>query len=200
MARRSDHSRQELCGLALAAARRVVEKEGLQGLTARSVADEIGYSPGTLYNLFENLDDLIVNMNGQTLDDLYEQLSSTPSSGQPMIDLRRLLDRYLAFLEAYPNRWKAFFEFNLAEGRQLPDWYVAKVSKVLGLLEHALSPLFAPEDDDGKRNMARVLWASLHGICSLSDTGKLRVVTTQSVREMAEALVTHFVAGLAAQR
>ena len=43
---------------------------------------------------------------------------------------------------------------------------------------------------------ASVLWASLHGICSLSDSGKLQVVSDQSVHEMAEMLTLCFVSGL----
>ena len=44
--------------MAMAAAREIAEKEGLRGLTARRIAREIGYTVGTLYNLFDNLDDL----------------------------------------------------------------------------------------------------------------------------------------------
>ena len=57
MARRSDHSREELYELALEKAGEIAEKEGLRGLTARGVAREIGYTIGTLYNIFEDLDD-----------------------------------------------------------------------------------------------------------------------------------------------
>ena len=59
MARRSDHSRDELKALILDCAREIAEEEGLRGLTARRIATEIGYAPGTIYNLFSNLDDLI---------------------------------------------------------------------------------------------------------------------------------------------
>ena len=44
MGRRSDHKREDLRALALAAARRIMAAEGLRGLTARRLAQEIGYS------------------------------------------------------------------------------------------------------------------------------------------------------------
>ena len=47
MARRSDHSREELYDLALSAAREIAEAEGLRGLTARRIAEKIGYTPGS---------------------------------------------------------------------------------------------------------------------------------------------------------
>ncbi len=83
MGRRSDHSREELGALALDAARKIVEQEGLRGLTARRVARDIGYTIGTIYNHFENLDDLIMQLNGQTLDSLYAALTERPLDGDP---------------------------------------------------------------------------------------------------------------------
>ena len=59
MARRSDHSREELREMALAATEEIIDQQGLAGLTARKVAAGIGYTVGTLYLVFRNLDDLI---------------------------------------------------------------------------------------------------------------------------------------------
>ena len=47
MARRSDHSREELYDLALSAAREIAEAEGLRGLTARRVSNFLRNSPGS---------------------------------------------------------------------------------------------------------------------------------------------------------
>ena len=67
---------------------------------------------------------------------------------------------------------------------------------MLGVLESALRPLFPTDDTAGCAQAARVLWASLHGICSLGETGKLPVITAQSVADMANSLVENYVAGL----
>ena len=87
MGRRSDHSRDELYTMALAAARKIAEKEGLRGLTARRIAREIGYTVGTLYNLFDNLDGLIVHLNGTTLDTLYEAVTGQRFDDEPEAEL-----------------------------------------------------------------------------------------------------------------
>lgn len=196
MARRADHSREELYEIAIQAARNIVDADGYRALTARNVADAIGYSPGTLYNVFANLDDMITHLNGRTLDTLYERLAPAGSAATPEEDLARLLDGYLSFLEEHPNLWNMLFEYSLPSHQQPPEWYARKVDKVLGLIEGALSPLFPEGEIEQKTHAARILWAGLHGICSLSDSGKLRIVTTQSVRAMAEGLVTNFVKGL----
>ena len=196
MGRRSDHSREELYELALATARRIVEKDGLTGLTARKVAGAMGYAPGTLYNLFGNLDDMIVHLNARTLDDLSDRLSMTLGTGSPDEVLGKMLSGYLDFFEDHSNLWNLLFEHNISGNREIPDWYARKVSKVLGLVEKELSPLFAEDRQGQRRDAACILWASLHGICSLYQAGKLDVLTSTSVREMAEALLSNFIAGL----
>ncbi len=200
MARRADHSREELYEIAMQAASEIVEADGYRALTARNVADAIGYSPGTLYNVFENLDDMIVHLNGRTLDTLYDRLTPREAAATPEADLNRLLDGYLGFLEDHPNLWNVLFEYSLPTGKEAPDWYARKVNRVLGILEDALSPLFLEHEADAKSNASRILWASLHGICSLSGSGKLKVVSTQPVRAMAEGLLANYIAGLRANQ
>ena len=130
-------------------------------MTARNVADAIGYSPGTLYNIFENLDDMIVHLNGITLDDLHDLLAAKSLTGDPTEDIKQLFDGYLGYLEQHPNLWRLLFEFNLPESRELPEWYRRKVSKVLGLVEAALVPLFSADNIEHRNNMARIVWAML---------------------------------------
>ncbi len=55
MGRRAVHSPEELRQLILDASRTIVETNGISGLSAREIARVIGYSPGTLYNIFETL-------------------------------------------------------------------------------------------------------------------------------------------------
>ena len=167
MARRADHSREELYEIALHAARNIVEADGYRALTARNVADAIGYSPGTLYNVFANLDDMIAHLNGRTLDTLYERLATAGSASTPEEDLARLLDGYLCFLEEHPNLWNMLFEYSLPSPQEPSEWYARKVDKVLGLLEDALSPLCPDGEIEQKAHAARILWAGLHGIESV---------------------------------
>ena len=194
MARRSDHSREELHLMVLEKAREIAEKEGLRGLTARRVAREIGYTIGTLYNHFDDLDDLIVHMNGCTLDALYDALAAVELTGEPENDARALADRYVRFVGEYPKLWSILFDHHLPEPRQLPDWHTEKILRLLGFLERALAPLFPPGRESERLHTARVLWSSLHGICSLGSARKL--APDESVQALADTLFTCFLAGL----
>ena len=68
MGRRNEHTRDELREIGLRAAEELVAAHGLAGLSARKVAARIGYTVGSLYMVFRNLDDLIAQMNERTLE------------------------------------------------------------------------------------------------------------------------------------
>ena len=197
MGRRSDHSRGELYEMILGAAREIAEEEGLDGLTVRRIAARIGYSGGTLYNLFENLDDVVVHLNARTLESLYEELAREIPDDDPETTVRALTERYVRFTREHPRLWSVLFEHRLPEGTDLPDWYHDRVDRARGLLEEALAPFFAPDREADRRHSARVLWSSLHGICSLESAGKL--ARTESVEAMGESLISYYLAGLRAK-
>ena len=70
MGRRSTHTPQQLRELILDAAQEIIQAQGLAGLSAREIARRIEYSPGTIYNMFENLDDVVLNVEARVLDAL----------------------------------------------------------------------------------------------------------------------------------
>lgn len=194
MGRRSDHTREELYDLALEAAASIAEVEGLRGLTARRIAKDIGYTHGTLYNVFEDLDDLVVHLNGRTLDALYESLKDLRLDGEPETALGTLARGYVAFTRLQPRLWNLLFEHHLPEGRELPDWHYEKVLRLLALVETALAPLFLPGQEAERHHSARVLWSALHGICSLEASRKM--AEWESVEALAGSLIEYYIAGL----
>ena len=196
MARRNEHSRDELREMALAAAWEIVREDGLTALTARGIALRIGYSPGTLYNVFGNLDDLVIHLNGRVLDSLYAAISRGPRPTAPEAALMLMTRAYIAFTRENPNLWNALFEHRLPPDHPVPDWYTDRIEQLLAVLESVLAPIFGPHGEQNKRQAARVLWSSLHGICSLSASAKLGLVTSDSVDAMAESLVTNYLEGL----
>ena len=200
MGRRSDHSREELRELALSAAREIIEEEGLRDLTVRKVAKRIGYSVGTIYNLFENIDELIAHLNAHTLDALQQYLAAAPAGHTPEDSLRALLGAYMKFAGENPKVWNSMFDDRPLGGRFPPDWYLEKIGRIFGVLENALSPLFGPGQDAERRRAARVLWCGLHGVWSLAAKDKLAIVTDEPAIVMVESMVETLIAGLRAKQ
>ena len=196
MARRSDHSREEIREMALNAAEELVTKQGLSGLSARKVASAIGYAPGTLYLVFKNLDDLVLHLNARTLDRLQGHLESQQSEqGTPRERLITLAHAYIDFANANTPLWNALFQEAISDASELPEWYLQRLSRVFGLVEKALSPLADHQREITIRRAARVLWASVHGICTLKIRQRLDLAGGQSVEEMVDMLLDNFLVG-----
>ena len=81
MGRRSTHTPQQLRELILDAAQDIIQVQGLAGLSAREIARRIEYSPGTIYNMFENLDDVVLHVEARVLDALDKRLSTLLQDG-----------------------------------------------------------------------------------------------------------------------
>lgn len=196
MGRRSTHTPQQLSGLILDAAQEIIEANGLAGLSAREIARRIGYSPGTIYNMFQNLDDVILNVEGRVLDALDARLAEVLAEPSPSDRVRRLAHTYLAFTQEKPRLWNLLFEHHLPAGTVLPAWYQQKLEQLLGRVEEVLAPMFPADQLSERQRAARVLWAGVHGITSLSTADKLSVVTTESAGRLIDDLVGTYLKGI----
>lgn len=182
--------------MALDAAEAIVAVEGYKGLSARKVAAAIDYTVGTLYLVFENLNDLVLQLNGRTLDVLFERLAAASNpADSPRDKLLALAGAYIAYAEAETPRWNMLFEYVAENGDTLPDWYQEKLGKVFGLAEAALMPLGDQRSALEIQQAARVLWASVHGICMLKIRQRMELAGGQSTEAMAFMLIGNFLRG-----
>lgn len=186
--------------MALAKARDIVEAGGLQQLTVRRLAGRMGYSVGTVYNLFESIDEIVLRLHAHTLDALYDTLAAAPAEATPEENMREMIDAYFRFTRENPHRWSLIFEQRQTGNGAVPDWYLEKIGRLFMLLEDHLAPLFGPGEGEARRRAARALWCGLHGIWSLAAGGKLAVVTHDPMEEVTGTLVEVFIAGLRARR
>jgi len=198
MARRSDHTKDELKDIILSASKKIIEKEGFQNLSARKIAKIIKYTPGTLYNFFTNLDELILQINSQTLDLLHEELlkaTSNISNKEQVIN--NICKGYIDFSFKHFNFWSMLYEhhFPRPQGEKLPKWYQDKIDRLFELIEQALLP-FTKNNKKESEHLSRVLWASLHGICILSLTKKLDAASAGSAHILTNSFSKIFINGI----
>ena len=193
MGRRNEHSREELRELALRAAADIVSESGAPALSMREVARRIGYTVGALYIVFENLDDLIVGLNEQTVIELRESLERIRGrANQPAQNLRLLVAAYLGFALLHTARWRLVFEHRLPEGQKAPPTYAGHTAAIFSLVGRHLRDAGIARDDEAARELATALWSGAHGICMLAVTGKLQVVTQASVQRLLDVLLDRF--------
>ena len=197
MARRSDHSREELRQMAMDAAQFIIDAQGLQALSARKVADRIGYAVGTLYRVFEHLDDLIIQVNTRTLVELNATLDRAAADGQ---DAERrveaLTHAYIDFAIRHTPRWSALYEHGIEADIRLPDDYRQQITAMYGRLEALLKTLAPQRSPADLARAARALWGGVQGLCVLALSDKLDIDRIESLPEVADSLVGDYVTGL----
>jgi AcrR family transcriptional regulator len=197
--RRAKHTHEELRELILKAATELVEERGLEGLSAREIARQINYSPGTLYNVFKDRDEILFTIEARLLNSLEAHLNTVQLTGTAREQVIALANAYLEFTHANPNLWNLLFEHQPTKGKTAPDWYAEKTQALMQRIEAVISPLMQDRSKAEHERSARVLWASVHGITSLSTANRLSNVTTDTAQVMVENLVAGYLDGLEAK-
>lgn len=184
MARRKDHTREELTQLAVNCGRDLVIADGTEALTARNVAKAIGYTPGTLYNLFDNIDGLAVAINCVTLNEFAEAIATIRAgSDTPTKQLEKICQAYLSIQQTQPALWALLFATPITIKSEA---YSAAIHKVFDQVVETIRPLCSNKNT--ARQDAKIIWSTLHGICLLQQNGKLNVTESDS----AEVLIKRF--------
>lgn len=173
--------REQLRRDVLVSARQMVEQEGLTALHARRVAERVNCSVGSIYNVFGDLDGLIIALNMETVADFGKALKAS-HEGSALLSLdERLLDlaiTYARFAFANPNRWRAVFEHRLSGERTIPQTYRTDQARLLALIEDIIAGTIS--DADTRERAARALFAAVHGIVALALDSKLVTFDSQT--------------------
>ena len=196
MARRNEHSREEIKAMAISAATAILSRDGISALSTRNVAKAIGYTVGTLYLVFENLDELILHINAATLSELEQVLRvQTQAVPLPQDKIKVIAQGYLHFAQSHPTRWSLLFSHQLPPGTPIPGWIVEKVSTLFELIEVPLRLLKPNCEAKVYRSATRALWGGVQGICALAMSNKLRWGADVASEDVINSLVSNYLTG-----
>ena len=193
MVRRSTHTAEQLRELVLQAATDLIEEHGLSGLSAREIAKRINYSPGTLYNIFENLDDLIFRVEERVLDHLDDQLNTASTTQSDEDQIRKIVDVYVQFATRNPKLWNILLQHQLSNRNSVPAWYQEKFDRVQSRFEAALAAVSGPAADETDiKASAKALLYSIHGVTALSTANKFAELTDTNTAAIVNNLITTY--------
>ncbi len=168
MGRRSEHTRSELQHLILDATTDLIEHVGVEGVTARMIADKIGYTPGMLYTAFESLPDILINVNNHSLETLNSQcVSAASESLSPQDSLLAVATAYSEFAAKHNHRFNMLFDHSVIRKRASTATITENMSGILDAIEKALLALTPDASPDSLRTGALSLWSAIHGACFL---------------------------------
>jgi AcrR family transcriptional regulator len=189
----------------VAVAERFIDNSGLAGMKARELAAEAGCSVGAIYNVVADLDELVIAVNGRTLDMMetaFAAAAGTREGREPVgaeaaiAQMVRLALAYLHFAAAHERRWRTLFDHRLPPGQELPEWYVDQQRRMFGVIEQALRILQPDLAADRFELLARSLFSAVHGIVALGLVEKLGAISVRDLEDQTTAIVTAIGRGL----
>jgi AcrR family transcriptional regulator len=182
----------------IAAAEKAIAAKGLAGLKSRELAAEIGVANGAVFNLVDDMDELVLRVGSRTLARLDGALSAAESAGaaSPAEKLVRIAVAYCDFAADNLELWRALFEHRMAPEKPIPEWAVEEQMNLFRHIYYPLSKLFPKWSADELGITARSLFASVHGMVSLGLEQKLIAVPVAALRDEIAAIVKATIKGL----
>ncbi|MBT5483350.1 MAG: TetR/AcrR family transcriptional regulator [Gammaproteobacteria bacterium] len=194
MARRSDHTQEQLKNLIITGSIKLITEIGPSAFGTRAIAKEIGYSFGTIYHLYGNLEVLRYHVKGRILDNWYEELASGMGMVSQQDKAKFLVSTYIELSEQQRFLWAFVFAMPSGSKESAPDWYIEKVENLFSLVIDAFEPI--TQDRNEAEIAARAMWPSIHGICVLAMSHKLEMVSTEPSKKLALDLLDIYMTGL----
>lgn len=169
------------------AAEAQIRAGGLWTLKARPLAQAAGCSLGAIYNIFDDLDALVMAVNARTFRHLGAFVSErvTEAADQsPNTQLVIMSHAYLHFAADNTFLWRALFDLEMSVDGKVPDWYLMELRAVFGLIAVPLGQLFPNMKRDELDLMVRALFSSVHGIVLLGLERRISAVPQDQIEMM----------------
>lgn len=170
MGRRSDHSRAELEAMIVAEGHRVMAETGFAAFSAREVARRVGYSIGTIYNVFDSLDQLLVAINSRTFELWTDYLRQRVEQGGSD-RIQALVKAYFDFAREHSKLWMAIYDHRLPAGMAMPDRDMEKRRALTQIVFDEIARQLWARSASDVEHLSRSLIATVHGHCTFELNG-----------------------------
>lgn len=126
----------------LEAARAAFDRGGLEGLSLRDIAAQVGITPMAIYRHFDGKDALVDALVLDALNEWSAIVAALPQ-GEGLAQLERGSDAFLDFALERPRRFEAAFLVHSRQARRYPDDFIAGLSPAgsvqLRIIEQAMA-------------------------------------------------------------
>lgn len=194
MGRRSDHSREELQQLIVESTLQLVKKQGAENVTARQIAKAVGYTPGMLYSVFINLQDIFLHVNELGLHTLHGLCEEAQRDNQePEASITAMGLAYLKFAADHTHQFDLMFARSLRDAPITPSSMSYQIQELFKLIEAQLKMLKPEATDEQLQLGARALWSGVHGTAALRLSNQLYMDNENADQAIVNTLVSGFV-------
>ncbi|HZG46074.1 MAG TPA: TetR/AcrR family transcriptional regulator [Allosphingosinicella sp.] len=142
----------------------ILETEGAEGLSLRSVAARSGVSHNAPYRHFRDRSALLSAVAERGFQDLTEKMASAAGAEDP---LARIAEAYLTFARARPQMYRLMFASEAVRAAPGPDPQLRATSKrTFDAVRTAVNESLSKQSGNAD-GVAAMVWAPLHGLALL---------------------------------
>jgi AcrR family transcriptional regulator len=201
---RRERERSETRDKILDAARELFVTEGYEGVSMRKVAEKIEYSPTAIYVHFADKNELFRELCHQDYARLAEVFQSSVISTDPLERLKQIGAIYIDFGTRYPNHYKFMFmtphpahQLDEVDREMKGNPEMDAYAFLKWAVQQAIKAGCFREDIQDAELISQTLWASVHGVISLSIAkGDDEWVDWRPLRDRAEMMLDITLRGL----
>ncbi len=201
---RREREKSETRDKILDAARELFVTEGYEGVSMRKVAEKIEYSPTAIYVHFADKNELFQELCHQDYARLAEVFQSSVISTDPLERLKQIGAIYIDFGTRYPNHYKFMFmtphpthQLDEVDREMKGNPEMDAYAFLKWAVQQAIEAGCFREDMQDAELISQTLWASVHGVISLSIAkGDDEWVEWRPVRDRAEIMLDITLRGL----
>lgn len=171
-----------------------IKTDGIAGLRARDLAKEAGCAVGAIYNVFGDMNDLIMAVNARTFKRVGAQVSSAVAAqppGHPVNSMIAMSHAYLHFARDNTPAWRTLFDLEVSTEEKVPAWYLEELQNVFSLIADPLVRIFPDMSEEDVNLMTRGLFSSVHGIVLLGLEKRISGVPIDKLEHMISLVFNH---------
>jgi AcrR family transcriptional regulator len=169
IAARKQREKEEMRALILNAARKIFLEKGYQQASMRNIAEEIQYSPGTIYLYFKEKDEIFHALHEEGFRRLLEMMQPLQFISNPMERLKAMGHVYLQFAQDNKDFYDLMFIMSapIDHKKDHEEWEMGH--NALNFLKQVLKDCQDAGHFKGKdiEYLSFIVWSAMHGMCAL---------------------------------
>jgi len=192
MTAKADQRREKLRLRLMDIAQATIAADGLSAVKARVLAQEAECSVGAIYNAFDDLQEIIIAVNGRTFRNLGHAVANSLTGMDSTPPTERLIAMsyaYMEFAADNPLLWRALFNLRMSVDMDVPEWYMKEMERLFGYIAGPVQECFPDQSPTDTALMTRALFSSVHGIVQLGLENRISAVPRTHLKRMIALLL-----------
>jgi AcrR family transcriptional regulator len=191
---RKERERQEMRERILEVAKEMFLQDGYDKTSIRNIAEKIEYSPGTIYQYFEDKDEIFFIIHQEGFDKLFAMMAVVSEIQHPLEKLQTLGKVYMQFAIENPELYDLMFIMRAPMNRLMDkkkEWErgFASFEFLESIVNECIEQKLIRFQEVKTATVA--IWAYVHGLISLYIRDRFKMLNEDEIEKIMNSCVVH---------